>query len=140
MATPRTGTRNAVDKPLNGLDGEVVLLSHTIERGVLVITPRAASDTDERTVLAAHISDLVHTYRPFPVVIVLEGPAATDATVDAVVEAHRACAHLGVLVSVAADSAPARRRLEAAADPEGTRLVVHARVDTAVSAAYAAAA
>ncbi|MET7439401.1 hypothetical protein [Streptomyces sp. NPDC005568] len=71
------------------------MLSHTIERGVLMITPDAATDTGERTALAAHISDLVHTYQPFPVVIVLEGPATGSATVDAVVEAHRACAHLG---------------------------------------------
>jgi hypothetical protein len=140
MGTPRTGTRNAEDEPLGGLNREVVLLSHTIERGVLMITPNAATDTGERTALAAHISDLVHTYQPFPVVIVLEGPATGSATVDAVVEAHRACAHLGVLVSVASHSAPARRRLEAAAEPEGTPLVVHARVDTAVAAAYAAAA
>ncbi|MGW7265204.1 hypothetical protein [Streptomyces sp. NPDC054842] len=140
MASPGTGTRNAEDGPVDGLNREVVLLSHTIERGVLLITPGAATDTEEKAALAAHISDLVHTYQPFPVVIVLEGPAAAGATVDAVVEAHQACAHLGVLVSVTADNAPARRRLEAGADPEGARLVVHARVDTAVAAAYAAAA
>ncbi|MGW6547166.1 hypothetical protein ACWGBH_30600 [Streptomyces massasporeus] len=41
---------------------------------------------------------------------------------------------------MATHSAPARRALEADPETGGRRLVVHARVDTAVSAAFAAAA
>ncbi|MEU3937387.1 hypothetical protein AB0E85_35960 [Streptomyces sp. NPDC029044] len=41
---------------------------------------------------------------------------------------------------MAAHSAPVRRALEANADAAGTRLVVHARADTAVTAAFAATA
>ncbi|MGV9343532.1 hypothetical protein ACWDSD_01745 [Streptomyces spiralis] len=49
------------------------------------------------------------------------------------------CGPLGVLVSVATHSAAARRVLEAEADTDRTRLVVHARVDTAIAATFAAA-
>jgi hypothetical protein len=50
------------------------------------------------------------------------------------------CNHLGVLISVATHSAPTRRLLEANADTSGTRLVVHARTDTAILSALSAAA
>ncbi|MEU1040606.1 hypothetical protein ACFYP4_21860 [Streptomyces sp. NPDC005551] len=116
------------------------MLSHTIEGGVLVIRLRSDPDTDERAALALAISDLVHTYRQYPVVITLDGEAATSAAVSAVIRAHHMCNHLGVVMSVATDSAPARRLLEANADTGGTRMVIHARVDTAITAAFAAAA
>ncbi|MFF5842875.1 hypothetical protein ACIP4T_06935 [Streptomyces massasporeus] len=57
-----------------------------------------------------------------------------------VLRVHRLCGGPGTLMSVATHSAPIRRALDADADAGGTRLVVHARVDTAVSAAFAAAA
>ncbi len=43
-------------------------------------------------------------------------------------------------MSVATHSAPARRLLEDGADTGGCRLVVHARTDTAIDAAFTAAA
>ena len=117
-----------------------MLLSHSFDHGVLVITVHADPGVGGRSTLLAKISDLVQAYRPAPVVIILDESAARGAVVSVVLRVHRLCRGLGTLMSVATHSAPARRALEAGADLGGTRLVVHARVDTAVSAAFAAAA
>lgn len=113
--------------------------SHTLEHGVLVITVHDDPGTGMRARLSTQISDLVHAHRPAPVVIVLCARAASEAAVGAVLRAHRLCGHLGVLMSVATHSAPARRMLEAGAGTGGNRLVVHARTDTAVTTASAVA-
>ncbi|MGM0357253.1 hypothetical protein [Streptomyces sp. ECR3] len=115
------------------------MLSHALERGVLVLTVHRDPGPTGRAALAAEIGNLVHAYRPRPVVVVLEEPAAGPATVGAVLRAHRLCSGLGVLMSASAHSAPARRLLEEGADTGGCRLVVHARRDTAIAAAFAAA-
>ncbi|MFF5255938.1 hypothetical protein ACFY4K_28365 [Streptomyces leeuwenhoekii] len=116
------------------------MLSHALERGVLVITVPSDPGIDGRALLLEKIDDLVRAHRPAPVVIVLDEPAAQGAAVSVVLRAHRLCGRLGVPLSVATQSAPARRLLEAGADTGGTRLVVHARADTAVTAAAFAAA
>lgn len=116
------------------------MVSHAFEEGVLVVTLHSATDVGRRSALSQEISDLVHAYRPSPVVVVLEEPATGGVTVSAVLKAHRMCNDLGVLMSVATHSAPARRLLEANADTVGTRLVVHARTDTAILSALSAAA
>ncbi|MDQ0791240.1 hypothetical protein QFZ63_000755 [Streptomyces sp. B3I7] len=116
------------------------MLSHALERGVLVLTVHRDPGPAGRAALAAEIGNLVHAYRPRPVVVVLEEPATGDPTVGAVLRAHRLCSGLGVLMSVSTHSAPARRLLEAGADTGGCRLVVHARTATAIDAAFAAAA
>ena len=113
------------------------MVSHRFERGVLVVTVESDPGITRRAVLTTEISDLIHAYRPTPVVVVLE-EAATGAPV--VLRAHHMCARLGVLMSVATHSAPARRLLEADADGVSPRLVVHARTDTAIDAAFVAAA
>lgn len=117
-----------------------MLLSHLLDHGVLVITVHEDPGVGGRATLLAKISDLVQAYRPAPVVIILDESAARGAVVSVVLRVHRLCRGLGTLMSVATHCAPARRALEAGADMGGTRLVVHARVDTAVSAAFAAAA
>ncbi|CAL9338790.1 hypothetical protein SUDANB58_00222 [Streptomyces sp. enrichment culture] len=116
------------------------MLSHALERGVLVITVPSDPGVDGRAPLLERIGGLVRAHRPAPVVIVLDEPAATGAAVSVVLRAHRLCSALGVLMSVATHSAPTRRLLEANADTSGTRLVIHARADTAVTAAAFAAA
>jgi hypothetical protein len=116
------------------------MLSHALERGVLVITVHRDPGPAGRASLAAEIGALVHAYRPMPVVVVLEEAATGGAAVASVLRAHRLCSNLGVLMSVATHSAPARRQLEAGADTGGCRLVVHARTDTAIDAAFIAAA
>ncbi|MFF7769871.1 hypothetical protein ACIPIU_14250 [Streptomyces massasporeus] len=117
-----------------------MLLSHSLDHGVLVIRVHEDPGVGGRATLVAQISDLVQAYRPAPVVIVLDEPAARGAVVSVVLRVHRLCGGLGTLMSVATHSAPIRRALDADADAGGTRLVVHARVDTAVAAAFAAAA
>lgn len=116
------------------------MLSHAFEDGVLVVTLHSTGGTGRRGGLSQEIGDLVHAYRPGVVVIVLDEPADGSAIVDAVLEAHRLCDRLGIMMSVATHSAPLRRLLEANADTGGTRLVVHARTDTAILSAVAAAA
>ncbi|MEU9570997.1 hypothetical protein AB0D62_14075 [Streptomyces massasporeus] len=116
------------------------MLSHSLDHGVIVVTVHEDPGVGGRATLVEKISDLVQAYRPAPVVIVLDEPAARGPVVSAVLRVHRLCGGLGTLLSVATHSAPTRRALEADADTGGTRLVVHARVDTAVSAAFAAAA
>ncbi|WP_190200648.1 hypothetical protein [Streptomyces djakartensis] len=116
------------------------MLSHSLDHGVLVITVHRDPGIGGRATLLTSISDLVHAFRPAPVVVVLDCPAPAGAVVSVVLRAHRLCSHLGVLMSVASSSAPTRRALEENADTAGTRLVVHARTDTAVAAAFAAAA
>ncbi|MEU7721420.1 hypothetical protein [Streptomyces tibetensis] len=116
------------------------MLSHSLDHGVLVITVHEDPGVGGRATLLTRISDLVRACRPAPVVIVLDEPAARSAVVSVVLRVHQLCSLLGTLMSVAAHSAPVRRALEADADAGGTRLVVHARADTAVAAAYAAVA
>ncbi|MEU7337306.1 hypothetical protein [Streptomyces sp. NPDC007074] len=113
------------------------MLTHSFERGVLVLTLDDDPPSGPRDVLPHYISDLIHAHRPAPVVVVL-GAAATTAVISAVLHAHRMCSQLDVLMSVATPSAPARRAFEAQAVPGGPRLVVHARSDIAVDAAFAA--
>ncbi|MCX4703662.1 hypothetical protein OG252_48580 [Streptomyces sp. NBC_01352] len=115
------------------------MLSHTLERGVLVITVHRDPGIGGRATLAAEISHLIRAHKPAPVVIVLDEPATGGAAISAVLRAHRTCSNLGVLMSVATHSAPARRLLEANADTTGPRLVIHARTDTAITAAFTAA-
>ncbi|UYQ60231.1 hypothetical protein [Streptomyces peucetius] len=116
------------------------MLSHALDRGVLVVTVHQDPGISRRAELATRISSLVHAHKPAPVVIVLEDHAATNAAVSAVLRAHRLCSHLDTLMSVATHSAPARRLLEANADAGSHRLVVHSRIDIAISAANTAAA
>ncbi|MFE1248423.1 hypothetical protein [Streptomyces sp. NPDC058735] len=116
------------------------MLSHTLDHGILVVTVHSDPGIGGRAALLTKITDLVRAYRPAPVVVVLDEPASAAAAVSVVLRVHRLCSQLGVLMSVASGSAPTRRALEDNADTAGTRLVVHARPDTAVAAAYAAAA
>ncbi|WP_436800857.1 hypothetical protein [Streptomyces avermitilis] len=117
-----------------------MMLSHSIEHGVLVITLHTDPGIGQRAELSQEITDLVHAYSPLPVVIVLDMPGVGGATVSAVLRAQRMCHHLGVLMSVSTHSAATRRILEANCDTGGTRLVVHARTDVAITAAFTAAA
>lgn len=73
-------------------------------------------------------------------VLLLDEPAGQGAVVSVVLRVYRLCRRLGTPLSVATHCAPVRRALEANADTAGTRLVVHARADTALAAAFAAAA
>lgn len=116
------------------------MLSHTIEHGVLVITVDQDPGISGRARVSETVSDLVHAHRPAPVVIVLDDRAAGTAAVSAVLRAHRMCSHLGILMSIATHSAPARRLLEANACTDGTRPVIHARKDIAIVTALDAAA
>ncbi|MFI5998076.1 hypothetical protein ACIBAC_40230 [Streptomyces sp. NPDC051362] len=113
------------------------MLSHALENGVLVLAVDDEPGPEEQN-LAALISDLVHVHAPTPAVIMLGGEVP-DPVIEAVVEAHRRCRQLDVLISVATSSAPARRVFQAHATADGGALVVHARVDTAISTAYATA-
>ncbi|MER6206001.1 hypothetical protein [Streptomyces sp. NPDC001642] len=106
---------------------------------MLVLVVEDGPGTERTEQLAVLISDLVQAHAPMPAVVVIKGEA-TDAVVDAVVDAHRRCRGLDVLMSVATVSAPARRALQARADAGGGGLVVHARVDTAIATAGAIAA
>ncbi|MEV8596233.1 hypothetical protein ACIHFC_32425 [Streptomyces sp. NPDC052013] len=116
------------------------MLSHALEQGVLVLSIHHDPGVDGRAALLTEISDLVHAFNPAPVVIILEDQAATGAALSVVLRAHQVCSSLGIVMSVATHSALARRLLEANADTSGIRLVIHARTDTAVTTAYAAAA
>ncbi|MFD4261046.1 hypothetical protein ACFWR9_26320 [Streptomyces sp. NPDC058534] len=116
------------------------MLSNTLEHGVLVITVDRDPGIDGRATLTTHITNLVDAHQPTPVVIVLTDGADGHAAVSAVLRAHQWCGRLGVLMSVVTHSAPVRRLLENNADTSGTRLVVHARVDTAITTAVTAAA
>ncbi|MFR0354877.1 hypothetical protein [Streptomyces sediminimaris] len=115
-------------------------VSHRFEQGVLVIDVHRDPGAAGQAALAAEIGHLVRAHEPVPAVVVLDEQAASRAAVRAVLSAHRMCNRLGVLMSVATHSAPARRQLEANADTGGTRLVVHARADIAVAVAFTAAA
>ncbi|MEU3254853.1 hypothetical protein [Streptomyces sp. NPDC006997] len=99
--------------------------------------PAPGRPAAERAAPSAGIEDLVRAYARGPVVIVLDERVPHEAAVCAVLRAHRTCDRLGALLSVATHSAPVRRLLEAHPDTGGHRLVVHARVDTAIEAAYA---
>ncbi|MET7690312.1 hypothetical protein ABZT06_20405 [Streptomyces sp. NPDC005483] len=118
------------------------MLSHSLEQGVLVIVVHDDPGIGGRAALLAEISGLVHAHKSAPVVLVLDEPAASGAAVSAVLRAHRMCSDLGVFMSVATPSFPARRLLEVNADTTGIRLAIHASAETAVSiaAAFATAA
>ncbi|MFC8102351.1 hypothetical protein [Streptomyces sp. NPDC057363] len=115
------------------------MFSHSLEQGVLVLTVHGECGLSGRAPLLTRIGDLVHAYKPAPVVVVLE-EAASVSTVVSVLQVHRMCSQLGILMSVASHSAPVRRLLEANADTSGVRMVIHARADTAIAAAFTAVA
>lgn len=117
-----------------------MVLSHVLEQGVLVISVHGEIRVDGGATLLAKISDLIHAYKPTPVVIVLDDSAAGTKVISVVVRAHRMCGSIGVLMSVASHSAPVRRRLEASVETDTTHLVIHARADIAISSAACAAA
>ncbi|MCV2457773.1 hypothetical protein OEB94_00445 [Streptomyces sp. ICN988] len=116
------------------------MLSHVLEQGVLVIKVYGGTRIDGRATLFAKIGDLIHAYKPTPVVIVLDDSAVGRMMLSVVVRAHRMCTSLGVLMSVASHSAPLRRQLEASVGTDTKQLVIHARADVAISAAAFAAA
>ncbi|MFE2534913.1 hypothetical protein [Streptomyces sp. NPDC059371] len=106
-------------------------MDHALENGVLVLTLDDEPGPQLHN-LASLISDLVHVHAPTPAVIVL-GAVVTDAMIEAVVEAHHRCRQVNVLMSVATPNASVRRTLQA----QGRGLVVHARIDTAITTADA---
>ncbi|MER7983634.1 hypothetical protein [Streptomyces sp. NPDC095817] len=114
------------------------MLSHSVENGVLVLSPREDLGAEAEDTLTALISDLVQVHAPVPAVFVL-GTATDPGVVDAVVRAHRLCRPSGVLLSVASACAPTRRLLRARAAADDSNLVVHARTDIAITTAHAAA-
>ncbi|WP_326782125.1 hypothetical protein OG481_28510 [Streptomyces longwoodensis] len=116
------------------------MLSHTLDRDVLVLTVHDDADVGGRGALYTRISGLVEGCRPSAVVIVLDAQTALGATAGVVLRVQRLCCRLGILLSVAAASAPVRRLLEANAEACGIHLVIHARTDTAVATAYTAVA
>ncbi|WP_258054508.1 hypothetical protein [Streptomyces sp. Ru71] len=110
-----------------------------LDQGVLVVTVQ--NDTgDGRTELLEEIEDLIRGYQPLPVVIAVEDPDVGAAAIDMVLQAHRVCVRLGVLMSVITHSAPLRRMLQTRAERDGVRLVINARADIAIAAAAFAAA
>ncbi|WP_330337056.1 hypothetical protein [Streptomyces sp. NBC_00557] len=113
------------------------MLSHAFEQGVLVITVHDDPGAGGRASLLARISDLIQAFRPASVVIVLDEPAARASIAGVILRVQRLCSRLGLLMSVATHNAPARHRLEAAADESGTSLVIHARIDAAIAGAAA---
>lgn len=114
------------------------MISHMFDRRVLVITMHDDPGIDMRAALLTEISDLVHAYKPASVVIVLDQPAPTQAALSVVLRAHRLCSRLGLVMSVATRSAPARRLLAASVEmEEHIRLVIHASADTAIATATA---
>lgn len=114
------------------------MMSHMFEQRVLLITMHDDPGIDMKAALITRISDLVRGYRPASVVIVLDQPEPTRATLSVVLRTHHLCSRLDLVMSVVTHSAPARRLLAAGADTEeGTRLVIHARADTAIATATA---
>ncbi|MGW3018605.1 hypothetical protein [Streptomyces longwoodensis] len=112
------------------------MLSHTLDRDVLVLTLHDDADAGGRGTLYPRISGLVEACRPSAVVIVLDARTALHATIGVILRVQRLCRRLGILLSVAAASAPVRRLLEANAEAHHVHLVIHARADTAVATAY----
>ncbi|MGX1267583.1 hypothetical protein [Streptomyces phaeoluteigriseus] len=114
------------------------MMSHVLEQDVLVITVHADPGIGGRATLLAGIGDLIEGHMPASVVVVLDEAAATEAAVGVVLRTHRLCSRLGLVMSVATHSAPARRLLdEANADTNGIRLIIHARADIAIATATA---
>lgn len=114
------------------------MMSHALERRVLVITMHDDPGIDTRAALFARISALVHGYQPASVVIVIDQPPPAQAALSVVRRVHRLCSSLDLVMSVAAQSASVRRLLAAGADAEDDiRLVIHARADTAIATATA---
>ncbi|MDF6022992.1 hypothetical protein [Streptomyces sp. JH34] len=116
------------------------MLCHRLEHDVLVITVDEDPGISGRAGLATRITDLVHTYRPSSVLLVIGLAAATPATASAVLRAHRRCGETDTVLSVATQDAATRRLLEDNADSRGPKLVVRDRVDLPVGTAYVPAA
>ncbi|MEV6612602.1 hypothetical protein AB0N31_01640 [Streptomyces sp. NPDC051051] len=137
ITVPVRGSPTTTPDPLKK-GRPTVMMSHALDLDVLVITVHADPGADGREGLLAQVSALVEGHMPVFVVMVLDESAATDATVGVVLRVHRLCSRLGLLMSVATHSAPARRLLdEASADNSGIRLIIHARADVAVATATA---
>ncbi|MEU0134520.1 hypothetical protein ABZ172_10860 [Streptomyces sp. NPDC006296] len=116
------------------------MLRHRFDHDVLVITVVDDPGVTGRAGLAADIMDLVQVHRHAPVLLVVDGAAATPATVSAVLRVHRQCGDLETPLSVATRDAATRRLLEANTDARGPRLVFDDPAEAATGTDYAPAA
>ncbi|MFD5856743.1 hypothetical protein [Streptomyces chartreusis] len=114
-----------------------MMMTHTIEQGVLVITMHDDPGIAMRAALLAQVSDLVQGHKPASVVIALDQPSPTQAALSVVLRAHHLCSHLGLVMFVATPNAHVRRLLAVGADTRDIGLVIHARTDTAIATATA---
>lgn len=116
------------------------MLAHHVEDGVLVLTVHTDFSACERADLTRQLIDWASVYQPAPVVVVIEQPAGTAAVAGAVLQCHRQCSRLGLLMSVVTHSSPMRRLLMVKGASYRPRLVVHSRIDVAITATGNAAA
>ncbi|HWU05277.1 MAG TPA: hypothetical protein VN520_02535 [Streptomyces sp.] len=116
------------------------MLSHRLDRGVLVLTVLEDPGIGGRAELAAGITAFVRLHQPAPVHVIIGDRAAAPATVSAVLRAHRQCEELGVTMSAATRDPAVRRLLEAGAVSGEARFAVRPRIGTAISTGDEAAA
>ncbi|MFF3287056.1 hypothetical protein [Streptomyces sp. NPDC003023] len=112
------------------------MLTHAVDRGVLVVTTGVDIDIDisNRAFVAQNIARLVRSHLPLPVVLVLAAPVVSSAALSAVLRVHRMCSGLGVPLAVVTPSAAARLVLRASGGTTRFPLGVFAAAESAITA------
>ncbi|MFF8846529.1 STAS domain-containing protein [Streptomyces sp. NPDC015127] len=113
--------------------GWLMVLTHTLDRGVLVVTLHGDVMISDRATVSQQLTEVVRSYLPRAVVIELRTSVVSAAALSAVLRAHRQCGQAGVTLSVVATVASARRLLKAGTD--GSGLAVFGRREDAVTSA-----
>ncbi|MCZ4607793.1 hypothetical protein O3S80_29370 [Streptomyces sp. Lzd4kr] len=112
-------------------------MTQALEQRVLVITMHDDPGIAMRAALLAQISDLVQGHKPASVVIALDQPSPTQATLSIILRAHHLCSHLCLVMFVATPDPHVRRPLAVGADTRDIGLVIYARAYTAIATATA---
>ncbi|MFP1629743.1 STAS domain-containing protein [Streptomyces sp. 5K101] len=86
-----------------------MVLTHTLDRGVLVVTLHGDVVISDRATVSQQLAEVVRSHLPRAVVIELRTSVISAAALSAVLRAHRQCGQAGMTLSAVATVASARR-------------------------------
>lgn len=96
-----------------------MLITHTVDRGVLRVTLGHELDISSRAAAVLEVEVLIRAHRPVRVVMRLPTADPAPATLSAVLRARRLCRCLGIPLVLAGATARVRSLVDHADIPEG---------------------
>ncbi|MBM9623089.1 hypothetical protein ACFU9F_33455 [Streptomyces zhihengii] len=103
--------------------GWFLVLTHTLDRGVLLVSLDGDVRISERAALSQQFTDLVRMYLPRAVVMEIGASVVSAAALSTVLRAQRLCDQAGVPLAVVADGPVTRALLEAGTAGPGLRVL-----------------